>query len=184
MSRKLLVGALAATMLAALSPSMSSGQSKAEKIASALSAAPASIAANATVVEITKDGKVVTLRPGSNGWTCVPSDPKSKYVENNSVCADQTFLAFHGALMAGKPAPDIKQVGYSYMLSTNDWESNTDAMAKAPTATNQWHHLGPHVMIAYPDKKMLEGLPTHPSKNGAYVMWAGTPYAHVMFPVK
>jgi hypothetical protein len=57
-------------------------------------------------------------------------------------------------------------------------------MAKAPTANNQWHHVGSHVMIAYPDAKMLEGIPTTPSKNGAYVMWAGTPYAHVMFPVK
>ena len=86
--------------------------------------------------------------------------------------------------MTGKPGPDMKQVGYSYMLSANDWESNTDGKAKAPTADNQWHHVGSHVMIAYPDAKMLEGIPTHPSKNGAYVMWAGTPYAHVMFPVK
>lgn len=184
MSRKLFVGALAATMLAALCPSSLLAQSKAAKIASALSAAPKSIAANATVVEMGKDGKLVTLREGSNGWTCLPSDPKSKYIVNTAMCADQNFFMFLGDMMGGKPAPGIKQVAYSYMLSADDWESNTDAKAKAPTPDNQWHHVGPHVMIAYPDAKMLEGLPTRPSKNGAYVMWPGTPYAHVMFPVK
>lgn len=184
MSRKVIAGALAATILAALCPSISLAQSKAARIASALSAAPPSIAANAAVMEMGKDGKLITLREGSNGWTCLPSDPKSKYIVNNSMCADQSFFGFLGALMTGKPGPDMKQVGYSYMLSANDWESNTDGKAKAPTADNQWHHVGSHVMIAYPDAKMLEGIPTHPSKNGAYVMWAGTPYAHVMFPVK
>jgi hypothetical protein len=183
MSRKLLAGVLAATMVAAIDPSISLAQSKAAKIANAVSAAPPSIAANAAVVEM-KDGKLVSLRDGSNGWTCLVSDPKSKYIVNNSMCADKTFWAFLGAMIAGKPSPGITQVGYSYMLSANDWESNTDAMAKAPTANNQWHHVGSHVMIAYPDAKMLEGIPTTPSKNGAYVMWAGTPYAHVMFPVK
>ena len=185
MPRKILVGALAATMLAALCPSMSLAQSKAAKLASALSAAPANIAANASVMDLPgKDGKMATLREGSNGWTCFPSEPKSKYIVNNSMCADQSFFSFLGSLMGGKPAPEIKQVAYSYMLSANDWESNTDGNSKAPTADNQWHHVGSHVMIAYPDPKMLEGLPTRPSKNGAYVMWAGTPYAHVMFPVK
>lgn len=184
MTRKILVSALAAALVAALCPSIALAQSKAAKIASALSAAPAPIAANAAVVEMGKDGKLVTLREGSNGWTCLPSDPKSKYIVNNSMCGDQSFFGFLGALMTGKPSPDLKQVGYSYMLSANDWESNTDGKAKAPTADNQWHHVGPHVMIAYPDAKMLDGIPTHPSKNGAYVMWAGTPYAHVMFPVR
>jgi hypothetical protein len=185
MSRKVMAGALAAAILAALCPSISIAQSKAAKIASALSAAPPGIAARAAVMDLPgKDGKMVMLREGSNGWTCIPSEPKSKYIVNNSMCADQTFFTFLGALMSGKPAPGINQVGYSYMLSADDWESNTDVASKAPTADNQWHHVGSHVMIAYPDAKMLEGLPTRPSKNGAYVMWAGTPYAHVMFPVK
>ncbi len=184
MSRKLLVGALAATMLAALSPSISLAQSKAAKIANALAAAPASIAAHATVKDMPdKAGNSATLREGSNGWTCFPSMPKSKYITNNAMCVDQTWLSFAGAMMSQK-APDVKQVGYSYMLSTNDWESNTDGNATAPTPDNQWHHVGPHVMLVYPDAKMLEGLPVRPSTMGPYVMYAGTPYAHVMFPVK
>jgi len=184
MPRKILIGALAATVMAALCPSISLAQSKGAKIASATSAAPASIAANATVMDWPgKDGKMATLREGSNGWTCMPSHPKSKYIQNDAMCLDQTWLSFIGALTS-KTAPSVKQVGYSYMLSANDWESNTDGAATAPTPDNQWHHVGSHVMVVYPDAKMLEGIPTRPSKQGAYVMWPGTPYAHVMFPVK
>lgn len=184
MPRKILIGALAGTMLAALCPSISLAQSKAEKIANALAAAPASIAANAGVMDIPgKDGKMATLREGSNGWICITSHPKSKYVKSDAMCVDPTWMSFAGAMMSQK-TPDVKQVGYSYMLSANGWESNTDGSAKAPTADNQWHHVGPHVMMVYPDSKMLDGIPTRPSKNGAYVMYAGTPYAHVMFPVK
>jgi hypothetical protein len=39
-------------------------------------------------------------------------------------------------------------------------------------------------MVVYPDKTALAELPVMPSSNGPYVMWAGTPYAHVMWPVK
>ncbi|HUQ47332.1 MAG TPA: hypothetical protein VM053_03690 [Gemmatimonadaceae bacterium] len=184
MLRKILAGPLAATIMAALCPSVSLAQSKAAQIATALSAAPSAISAHATVMAAAKDGKLTTLREGTNGWTCMPGDPKSKYNSNNAMCLDATWMSFIGALMSGQKAPNVKQVGYSYMLSTNDWESNTDASAKAPTATNDWHHVGSHVMVVYPDARMLDGIPTHPSKAGAYVMWPGTPYAHVMLPVK
>jgi hypothetical protein len=130
-----------------------------------------------------KNGKMATLRAGTNGWTCLPSEPKSKYIVNDSFCGDANFMDLMGAVMANKP-PALKGVGYSYMLSTNDWESNTVPFAKAPTPTNDWHHLGPHVMVVYPNKAMLAGLPTHPSTTGPYVMWPSTPYAHVMWPVQ
>jgi hypothetical protein len=34
-----------------------------------------------------------------------------------------------------------------------------------------------------PNPANLEGLPTDPSSGGPFVMWKGTPYAHVMVPV-
>jgi len=30
---------------------------------------------------------------------------------------------------------------------------------------------------------MLEGISTDPHNGGPFVMWKGTPYAHVMIPV-
>ena len=42
---------------------------------------------------------------------------------------------------------------------------------------------GPHLMVIFPDPKMLEGISDDPNNGGPYVMWKGTPYAHVMVPV-
>ena len=54
-------------------------QSKAAKIASAMAAAPASIAKNATVKDWPdKSGNMALLREGSNGWTCLPSHPENE----------------------------------------------------------------------------------------------------------
>jgi hypothetical protein len=164
--------------------STASAQSKAAKIAQATAAAPASIGKNATVKDWPdKAGNMATLREGSNGWTCLPSEPKTKYRTNDAMCMDSNFGDLINALMSSKP-PALKGVGYSYMLTSDESMSNTDPAATGPTADNQWHRLHAHVMVAYPDKAMLAGLPTHPSLNGPYVMWADTPYAHVMWPVK
>jgi hypothetical protein len=52
---------------------------------------------------------------------------------------------------------------------------------------NNWIKTGPHVMIVGAEaKSMLQAYPrdakTDPSKP--YVMWPGTPYEHLMLPVK
>jgi hypothetical protein len=39
--------------------------------------------------------------------------------------------------------------------------------------------LGPHWMIMWPFDPETTGLPTTYKPTGAYVMWAGSPYAHV-----
>ena len=70
-------------------------------------------------------------------------------------------------------------------MLTSDVEGSIVAPTEqGPTPTNQWHHAGPHVMVAFPDPKLLEGLPTKPSAYGPYVMFPGTPIAHVMLPVQ
>src|SRR5258705_233490 len=46
-----------------------------DPIASAESAAPASIAHDASIVTMDAGGKATTLRQGKNGWTCIPDAP-------------------------------------------------------------------------------------------------------------
>jgi len=46
-----------------------------------------------------------------------------------------------------------------------------------------WVQEGPHLMIIVPNSGALVGLPDDPGSGGPYVMWKGTPYAHVMVPV-
>jgi len=38
-------------------------------------------------------------------------------------------------------------------------------------------------MVVLPDPKMLEGISDDPNNGGPYVMWKGTPYAHIMIPI-
>ena len=179
MWRRILCTALVAAFVAGVT-STASAQSKATKIAGAIAAAPASIGKNATVKDWPdKSGNMALCGKARNGR---PVTRKTRILTNDAMCYDANFGDLMTALMSNKP-PVIKGVGYSYMCA-NDWESNTDPMAPKETPDNQWHHLRSHVMVVYPDKAMLAGLPTRPSVNGPYVMWATTPYAHVMWPVK
>ena len=61
--------------------------------------------------------------------------------------------------------------------------SNTDPYATKKTADNQWVVSGPHIMLLPVDVKELDAYPTDWSKGGPWVMWKGTPYAHIMVPM-
>jgi hypothetical protein len=70
-----------------------------------------------------------------------------------------------------------------YMLAGGTDASNTDPHATGPASGNNWIETGPHVMIVGA-KGMMEGYPSDPLPNTQYVMWAGTPYEHLMLPVR
>ena len=177
----LLLGVIVAERTGAQGAAQSSSRDR--RIANALTAAPEEITRSATVKDWPrKEGEgLILLRPGTNEWVCLPDDPTTP--GNDPVCMDQTF---HDALVAyfSGQAPRITTVGYAYMLTSDAEGSNTDPMAQSATPTNQWHHAGPHVMVIYPDVKLLDGLPTTPNAYGPYVMFPGTPIAHVMLPVQ
>ena len=82
-----------------------------------------------------------------------------------------------------KTDPQIKTMGVAYMLRGDKGASNTDPYAKGPTADNQWVVSPPHIMVLVPDPKLLDTLPTDPHTGGAWVMWKGTKYAHIMLPI-
>ena len=64
----------------------------------------------------------------------------------------------------------------------NGGGSNIDPYAEGPTDDNEWIVEGPHLMILGP-AALLDAIPTDPQNGGPYVMWKGTPYAHVMVPI-
>jgi hypothetical protein len=168
----------ALALAALLAPAASPAQGSTEPIRNAMSAAPASVAARATIM----DGKHRVLRPGDNGWICLPDDPS---IPNNSpMCLDGPWLDFIDALMAKRP-PLVARLGVGYMLQDDMPVSNVDPFAPSPTAVNQWvANSGPHVMLIVPDVKALDGMPTDPGNGGPWVMWKGTAYAHVMIPME
>ena len=160
---------------------MADGSTEA-KIASAMTAAPASISANATVLDwpAAASGELVLLRPGDNGWTCLPDALNTD--GNDPMCLDETWVTWLKAYVGGTE-PKFNRTGIGYMTASGGASfSATDPFATAPTADNHWGHDGPHIMIVVPNPAQLEGLPTSRDGGGPWVMWRGTPYAHVMIP--
>lgn len=176
----------APTILAAETKGGKSGSTPAadqKAIASAMSAAPKKVGAAATIVAIGTDGKMRTLRKGSNGFTCMPDNPTTPGPD--PMCMDKAALEWAEAWMGHKP-PTVGKIGFMYMLEGGTDASNTDPYAQKPTAGNHWIKTGPHVMIVGAEPSFYDMYPKNAQPNTAvpYVMWPGTPYQHLMIPVK
>jgi hypothetical protein len=152
-----------------------------DPVASAESAAPAAISGGASIVQAAADGTMTELRKGTNGWTCMPDAPATPGPD--PMCFDANAAKWADAWIHHKPPPQ-GTVGVMYMLEGGTDASNTDPYATKPTADNDWVKTGPHIMIVG-SKEILAGHPSgaKPDTSVPYVMWAGTPYAHLMVPM-
>jgi hypothetical protein len=75
----------------------------------------------------------------------------------------------------GKPKPTNTAPGMIYMLCGATQRSNTNPSDKTSPAIP----IGPHWMITWPFDASANGLPTTVRDKGAWVMFAGTPYAYL-----
>jgi hypothetical protein len=133
----------------------------------------------------TEGGKFIQLRAGKNGWVCYPSSPAATTaVGQDPMCLDAEFQKWAGAWMTKKP-PKLTGVGVGYMLQGDRGASITDPFAMSGTANaKDWVVAGPHIMVTTPNTASLNSLPGVPTGGVPWVMWKGTPYAHIMVPVK
>jgi hypothetical protein len=154
----------------------------AAKIENAMSAAPSAISTNATILDNALDdaGAFVVLREGSNDWSCFPDFPASP--GNDPQCLDQTWLDWLYAFFAGEE-PNVTVPGLAYMLQGGSDPSNTDPLATEPAAGEEWVSSLPHVMILLPGDLDQRVFSTDHHSGGPFIMWAGTPYEHIMMPV-
>lgn len=146
-------------------------------IESAMKAGPASIAEHATIMDV--DGTTV-LREGSNGWTCFPDGNTTPAPD--PMCLDETWMGWLQALVAGTE-PDTQVVGLAYMLNGGSDSSNTDPYAAAPEEGDAWITSPAHVMVIMPGEIDQNVYTTDPLSGEPFIMWAGTPYEHIMMPV-
>ncbi len=148
------------------------------KIQRALSAAPTWLKAGATVAEMDAHGKATILRAGTNAFTCVPGTPG--VIGDDAMCMDAQGMAWVKSLMghAAKPANTAPAVIYMLNGGTVYSDSNPYAMKGTPLKDP------PHWMIMWPFDSKTSGLPDHRVATGTWIMWAGTPYAHLMIPQK
>jgi hypothetical protein len=182
-ARRGIVGVVAGVALIALASAGQAQQkpaasSDADYMAKVMTAAPESIVKGATVVAMDKGGSMRTLQNGTNDFTCMLMG------DGTPMCTDKNGMEWVHAFST-HAAPPPNKIGFMYMLAGDVGASNTDPFATAATPTNHWIKTGPHVMILGPAAKTL-GYPRTPDADPTkpYVMWAGTPYEHVMIPVK
>ncbi|MFC5301265.1 hypothetical protein [Azospira restricta] len=152
-------------------------------IRSAMSAAPKKVAAGATIVAAGADGKMRVLREGNNGFTCMPDNPATPGPD--PMCMDKAALAWAEAWI-NRQTPPAGKVGFMYMLAGGTDASNTDPYATKPAPDNHWVKTGPHVMVVGADASFYDMYPKSATPDTAvpYVMWPGTPYQHLMVPVR
>jgi hypothetical protein len=155
--------------------SQAQDNSDAAYIAKVGAGAPASVVKSATIVEM-QGNSMRVVQNGTNGFTCMLLDAATP------MCGDKNAVAWMHAYLMHSAPPDA--IGFVYMLAGDDGASNTDPFARGQTPDNHWVKTGPHVMIVGGDVKSM-GYPmaADPDPTKPFVMWANTPYAHLMIPV-
>ena len=163
-----------------------------EQVAAALLAAPNDLRASATVLGYAADGKLVTLRKGTGALICLADDPKQE--QFHVACyhrALEPFMARGRALRAqgitgdrvdtvrfkeirsGKLAmPKSPAVLYTLTGPAGSYDAATNSAAKARPLFV--------VYIPYATPQSL-GLSAQPAEGTPWVMYPGTPKAHIMF---
>jgi hypothetical protein len=147
-----------------------------EYVARAMTAAPRDIARDATIVR-TMNGVMQTVKKGNNEFTCMVAN-------TGPMCMAPIAMEWAHAWQTHIPPPD--KLGFIYMLNGDTGMSNTDPWATKRTPGNHWVKTDAHIMMVGSAVKKMTGFPRTPDPDPTrpYVMWAGTPYEHVMIPMK
>jgi uncharacterized protein YndB with AHSA1/START domain len=142
-----------------------------DKISLAMSAGPDSVANAARIVDVEASGKMIVLREGHNGFTCMPAHGDT----SPAMCADEAAMRWMADFEAHKPKPTNTVPGVMYMLAGATQRSDSEPY----DTTSPLIKIGVHWMIMWPFDPKTTGLPTSHKPTGAYIMWAGSPYAHL-----
>ena len=149
----------------------------AQYVAIARRGAPGATGANATVVRFdTATLQTRVLHRGTNGFTCT-LDP----VDDAPVCSDPPGWQWMLDALTGKERPTNTLPGVSYMAEGGThFETPNGDIQMMPGPNTKPVREPPHWMLLWSFEAKGTGLPPHAGHNGVYVMYDGTPYAHLM----
>jgi hypothetical protein len=123
------------------------------------------------------NGKVTQVRPGTNGFTCTILPDGS----NAPFCGDKNAFPWIVAAMSKQAKPPSSQPGVAYMAKGGvHYETPEGLIVMAPGPKTKEVKEPPHWMLTMPLDSAKTGIPTKPNPGGTYIMFAGTPYAHLM----
>ena len=166
----------------------------AEQIAGAVMALPVDMRAGATVLGYSAVGKpLVTLRQGTNDMICLPTEPTGKAF--HSACyhiSMEPFMARGRELrLQGITGPQVDTVRFAEVKS---------GKIKMPTAPSMLYQIfggtfdpltstmtgGNALYVTYIPfaTPQSTGLSAKPTDKGPWIMFPGTPKAHIMFTGK
>jgi hypothetical protein len=72
-------------------------------ITSAMTAAPAAVAKDATIIDVSADGKIRTVRKGTNSFSCMADNPETPGPD--AMCGDQNAMEWVNALINKREPP-------------------------------------------------------------------------------
>jgi len=191
--RSLAAVALFTTRLAAQTPAPAAPPPPEQQIAAAVSVLPSEARPGATVLGYDAAGKLVPLRKGTGDMTCLGTDPKDKNFHvacyHNSM---EPFMARGRALRAsGVKDPEVDSVRF------REVRAGKLPMPKGPAvmyqffggsfdpATGEVSGAQPLYVVYIPGATPQSiGLSAKPSRTAPWIMFPGTPKAHIMFTPK
>ena len=190
MSRSILIPLLALGGAAALPAQTPAIPPAAEQMAAAVLPLPVDLRASATVLGYGPDGKMTPLRKGTGDMTCLASDPKQKEFHASCYHNDmEPFMARGRALRAsGVTGGQVDTVRFKEV------KEGKIKMPKSPAALSQLfgESYDPVknevtkaqtlyvIYIPFATGKST-GLAEKPFGKAPWVMFPGTPKAHIMF---
>ncbi len=154
-------------------------------------AAPSFISENATV----EDAGNNVLREGTNGWTCLPinprgmADPEKGWKDPHEampVCGDEEGFKWITAYVSGE-TPQLDRDTFMWMLHGDMGEDNTTPLVMSKSDAENpvnWIESGPHLMLMPKDPKSLDKFTSDFMTGSPYTMFRGTDYAHLMIPME
>jgi hypothetical protein len=143
------------------------------QIARAMAAGPPHVADFARIIGVDAQGKRIVLREGNNGFTCQPGNPE--VLGHPASCWNEAARQWRSDLVARKAKPSNTEPGIIYMLAGLRQRSASNPSEGTSTPTM----IGPRWVILWPFDPTTTGLSATPKDTGAYIMRAGTPYAHL-----
>jgi hypothetical protein len=165
-------------------------QSPSLRIAAAVSPAPSTLRASATVLGYDASGKLVTLRQGTNDLICLADDPRRKNFHVSCYYkALEPFMARGRELRAKGLSSDSAD-----SIRAHEIRAGTLAMPRTPTALYQYAaprdqvtdssvKNARYLYVVYMPFATPEstGLTVQPLNDGGpWLMYPGKPWAHIM----
>lgn len=152
--------------------------SQEQQIKLALSAAPLRISKGASVMLPGEEGKMVEVKKGTNGFTCIPT--VNNRPDPDPMCYDAAVGQWVEALQKKADKPGNTVPGISYMARGGyHWEKDGKVLMNEEPGAKLVKEP-PHWMMMWPFASAGTQLPSRPNPSGVWIMFDGTPFAHLM----